>query len=101
MASDKVPPESGTHAPADDRRAALRAYWKRNVQLTLGLLVLWFVMGYVVAILLAPWLNRFTFLGGPLGFWIAQNGAIYGFWMLILLYALGMNYLDRKYDVEE
>jgi putative solute:sodium symporter small subunit len=55
----------------------------------------------VVAILLAPWLNRFSLLGGPLGFWVAQNGAIYGFWVLILLYALGMNYLDRKYGVEE
>jgi putative solute:sodium symporter small subunit len=42
-----------------------------------------------------------TFLGGPLGFWFAQNGAIYIFWVLILVYAVGMNRLDHEFDVEE
>jgi len=85
----------------EDNRAILRQYWKRNIRFTLILLGVWFLAGYIVAILLAPLLNRVSFLGGPLGFWFAQNGAIYVFWSIILVYALGMNRLDREFDVEE
>ncbi len=79
----------------------LDAYWKRNVRLLTILLSIWFVVGYVLAIILAPTLNNITFLGGPLGFWIAQNGAIYIFWFLILAYAILMNRLDDEFDVKE
>lgn len=85
----------------EENRTALGAYWKRNLRLTIGLLSVWFLAGYVLAILLAPALNRFTFLGGPFGYWFAQNGAIYVFWLLILVYAVAMNRLDREFDVEE
>jgi putative solute:sodium symporter small subunit len=85
----------------EENRAVLSEYWKRTLRLTLILLAVWFLAGYVLAILLAPWLNRFTFLGGPLGYWVAQNGAIYVFWVLILVYAVAMNRLDRRFDVEE
>jgi putative solute:sodium symporter small subunit len=85
----------------DENRVALRAYWTRTIRFTLALLAVWFVVGYLAAIVFAPWLNQFTFLGGPLGFWFAQNGAIYIFWLLILIYALGMNRLDHEFDVEE
>lgn len=79
----------------------LEAYWRRTLRFTVLLLAVWFVAGYVVSIVLAPWLNRFEFLGGPLGFWVAQNGAIYVFWLLILVYAVRMNRLDREFGVEE
>ena len=82
-------------------RGALGAYWRRTLRLTAGLLAVWFATGYILAILLAPTLNRITFLGGPLGYWIAQNGAIYVFWLLILIYALAMNRLDREFDVHD
>ena len=82
-------------------RGELGAYWRRTLRLTAGLLVIWFATGYVLAILLAPTLNRVTFLGGPLGYWIAQNGAIYVFWLLILIYARAMNRLDREFDVHD
>jgi putative solute:sodium symporter small subunit len=81
--------------------SVLEAYWKRNLRLTLTLLAIWFIVGYVLAIILAPALNAFTFLGAPLGFWIAQNGAIYVFVVLILIYALAMNRMDREFGVEE
>ena len=87
-------------SPEEDR-ATLAAYWKRTLRFTVVLLVIWFVAGYLLAIVFAPALNQFTFLGGPLGFWFAQNGAIYIFWLLILAYALGMNRLDQEFDVEE
>jgi putative solute:sodium symporter small subunit len=87
-------------APRADR-ATLDAYWRRNLNLTLTLLAVWFVVGYVLAIIFAPALNAYTFLGAPLGFWIAQNGAIYVFVLLILIYAVRMNRLDEEFDVGE
>ena len=88
-------PEGGS-APG-----GLGAYWRRTLRLTAGLLAVWFATGYLLAILLAPTLNRASFLGGPLGYWIAQNGAIYVFWLLILIYALAMNRLDREFGVHD
>ena len=85
----------------DPQRGPLHAYWKRALRLTVLLLTVWFVVGYVLAILLAPALNELSFLGGPLGFWVAQNGAIYVFWILVLIYALGMNRLDREFGVHD
>lgn len=82
-------------------QTVLDAYWKRNISLTLGLLAVWFVVGYLLAIVFAPALNAYTFLGAPLGFWIAQNGAIYVFLLLIFIYALRMNQMDKEFGVEE
>jgi putative solute:sodium symporter small subunit len=85
----------------EENEAVLRKYWKLTLRFTLLLLALWFVAGYVIAIVLAPTLNQVNFLGGPLGFWLAQNGAIYIFWLLILVYAVGMGRLDREFDVHD
>ena len=41
------------------------------------------------------------FGGFKLGFWMAQQGSIYVFVVLIAYYAWRMNRLDRKYGVHE
>ncbi len=92
---------SKTGSFSSENKEMLQNYWKRNISLTLSLLAVWFVVGYIISIILAPWLNNFTFLGAPLGFWMAQNGAIYVFVLLILIYALRMNKLDEEFGVEE
>ena len=33
----------------------------------------------------------------PFGFWMAQQGAILGFVGLLIIYAIAMNRLDRRY----
>ena len=96
QASDRpVVPEVGVDTNA------LEAYWRRTLRLTVRLLVVWFLVGYVLAIVLAPVLNQVSFLGGPLGFWVAQNGAIYVFWLLVFIYAREMTKLDREFDVHD
>lgn len=99
-----VVPDEKTALKRELERAdqtVLDAYWKRNLRLTLTLLAVWFVVGYLLAIVFAPALNTFSFLGMPLGFWIAQNGAIYVFVLLILIYAVMMNRLDKEFGVNE
>lgn len=80
---------------------AARAYWKENLRLMMTLLVVWFVVSFCAGILFVDVLNQIQFFGFPLGFWFAQQGAIYSFLLLILVYVLKMNKLDRKYDLHE
>ncbi|MEC9158568.1 MAG: sodium/substrate symporter small subunit, partial [Planctomycetota bacterium] len=37
----------------------------------------------------------------PLGFWFAQQGSIYVFVLLIVVYVIAMNRLDRRFGVAE
>lgn len=74
-----------------------RAYWKANVRLLCSLLGIWFFISYVCGILLADVLDNVRFGGFKLGFWIAQQGSIYVFVVLIFVYIVMMDRLDRKY----
>lgn len=77
------------------------AYWKENVRIILSYLVVWFVVSYGCGILFVDQLNAIPFFGFELGFWFAQQGAIYVFLGLIVAYVLSMNKLDERYDVHE
>ena len=60
-------------------------------------LLVWFAVSFGCGILLVEPLNRGSLAGFPLGFWFAQQGSIYVFVVLILVYALWMDRLDRRY----
>lgn len=76
-------------------------YWKANIRLVFGCMVIWFVVSFGFGILLVDKLNAVQIGGYKLGFWFAQQGSIYTFLGLIFFYAWRMNHLDRKYDVHE
>ncbi len=78
-----------------------KSYWRENVSLMLKLLAIWFAVSYGAGILLVDVLNQIQFFGFKLGFWFAQQGSIYVFVLLIFVYVLKMNQLDRKYNVHE
>lgn len=77
------------------------SYWSRNVRRLLALLLVWFAGSYGTSILLVDELDSFTFFGVPLGFWFAQQGSIYVFLILILVYVVSMNRLDDEYEEAE
>ncbi len=77
------------------------AYWRANLRLVVGCLIVWFLSSYVFGVLLADALNTIRLGGFRLGFWFAQQGSIYVFVALIFFYAWRMNKLDQKYDVHE
>ncbi len=77
------------------------AYWRANLRLLAGCMAVWFICSYGFGILLVDELNAIRLGGFKLGFWFAQQGAIYIFVALIFFYAWRMNKLDRKYDVHE
>lgn len=78
-----------------------KAYWRENLSLMLKLLAVWFLCSYGFGILLVDQLNQVQFFGFKLGFWFSQQGAIYSFLILILVYINRMSVLDKKYNVEE
>ncbi len=80
---------------------ALKAYWKENVRYLIILLLIWFLVSYGCGILFVEQLNQVRVGGFKLGFWFAQQGAIYSFVVLIFVYVRLMNKLDKKYKVEE
>lgn len=76
-------------------------YWQTQIRRTLILLVVWFVAGYLMSIFLAEPLNSISFGGIPFGFWMAQQGSIFVFISLVLIYAITAGQLDRAAGVEE
>ncbi len=84
-----------------DREQQLRSYWKRNLKYILVLLTIWFTVSCLFGVLLADVLDRFQLFGFPLGFWFANQGSLFTFCLLILIYVRLMNRLDHHYDVYE
>ena len=80
-----------------DNEKDQRRYWRTNKKIIITLLAVWFVIPYVLGIFFVEELNRLGSLGGfPLGFWIAQQGSIYVFIILIAIYCLWIGAEDRK-----
>jgi len=79
----------------------LKKYWKTNLKYLAILLTAWFVVSFLFGIVLVDELNRFKLGGFKLGFWFAQQGSIYAFVIIILIYIKLMNRLDQKYNVNE
>ncbi len=76
-------------------------YWKANLRLIIGSLIVWATVSYGFAILLRPMLASIQIGGTDLGFWFAQQGSILTFIVLIFHYAWQMNRLDKKFGVDE
>ena len=81
-------------AATDPVRAARARHWRRTRRLTAALLVAWFVVGFGVT-----WFARdldFPFFGWPFSFWVAAQGGIVVFVVLIAVYARRMARNDRR-----
>lgn len=78
-----------------------KKYWKQNLTYLAILLAIWFLVSYGCGILWVEQLNTIRLGGFKLGFWFAQQGAIYVFVLLIFVYVALMNRLDKKYNLDE
>ena len=77
-----------------------KLYWKSVQLFTAGLLSVWFLVSFGAGIIFREFLDQYFIGGAPLGFWFAQQGAIYVFLIIIIIYCLGMNYLEKKYGLD-
>ncbi len=88
MASPDLPPEKA------------QAYWRRTTSLMWLVLAIWFVFSFVIHIF-APSLNKITIIGFPLGFYMAAQGSLIIFVILIFWYGNKQNAVDEEFDVAE
>ena len=74
-------------------------YWRKNLSITAVLLAIWFiatfVMGYYARDL------SFDFFGWPFSFYMAAQGSLIIYVLIIWYYARTMNKLDHEYGVDE
>lgn len=76
-----------------------REYWGKNLKITGLLLALWFFVTFVLGYFARE--MTFTFFGWPFSFWVAAQGALVVYCLIIWFYARYMNKLDEEYGVAE
>ena len=73
-----------------------RRYWRTNLRLTAGLLVIWFIFTFVTSGY-ARELNSLSFFGFPLGFYMSAQGSVIVYVAIVWIYAKCMGRLDQRY----
>jgi putative solute:sodium symporter small subunit len=89
-----------THPNQKQIRAVLDRYWKKNIRIMMILLAIWAFVSLGCGIVFSSILNYISIGGFPLGFWFAQQGSIFIFVLLILIYCVLLNRMDRKHHQE-
>ena len=74
-------------------------YWQKNLNVTAKLMGVWFVVTFVVTFF-ARDLN-FNFFGWPFSFWMASQGSLIIYVLIIWYYASYMNKIDQEHGVAE
>lgn len=77
-------------------------HWQRTRKLMFINLAVWFFFGYVVHMFVVP-LNAITvpILGFPLGFYMAAQGSLIAFVVLLFVFARQQDKIDREHGLAE
>lgn len=71
-------------------------HWRRSRQLTLTLLLVWFLVTFCV-VFFARELSVLHFFGWPLSFYMAAQGTVLIYVAIIAIHAWGMARLERQF----
>jgi putative solute:sodium symporter small subunit len=84
------------------QKSSDETHWKRTTNLMLTHLGIWLLFGYVVHMFVKP-LNQITVpvLGFPLGFYMAAQGSLIVFVVMLFLFARQQDRIDREHGVAE
>jgi len=85
----------------DKENSSSTSYWKASLALVGKLLIVWFFVSFGCGILFKEQLDEYSVGGAPLGFWMAQQGSILCFVLLLITYSHLMNKLDEKHGFME
>jgi putative solute:sodium symporter small subunit len=77
----------------------LLQYWRRNLNVTAVLMALWFVVTFVVSYFARE--LSFNFFGWPFSFYMAAQGSLFVYLLIVWFYARHLNALDHEYGVDE
>jgi putative solute:sodium symporter small subunit len=78
------------------------AHWKRTSNLMFKHLAAWVFFGYIVHMFVVP-LNaiKIPILGFPLGFYMAAQGSLIAFVVMLFMFAKQQDRIDREHGVAE
>jgi putative solute:sodium symporter small subunit len=79
-----------------------QVHWKRTTNLMLVHLVIWFFFGYIIHMFVKP-LNQIIIpvLEFPLGFYMAAQGSLMVFVIMLFVFARQQDKIDREHGVAE
>ena len=77
-------------------------HWKRTTNLMLAHLFIWFFFGYIIHMFVNV-LNQYTIpiLKFPLGFYMAAQGSLIVFVVMLFVFAKQQDNIDRQHGVAE
>jgi len=75
-------------------------YWAKTKRLMVTMLVIWAFFGYVIHFFVEP-LNEIVILGFPLGFYMAAQGSLIVFVVMLFWFARRQDAIDRECGVAE
>lgn len=75
-------------------------YWRRTSTLMWTMFALWVFFSFIIH-MFAGSLNTITFLGFPLGFYMASQGSITMFVIMLFIFAKRQDTIDREEGVAE
>jgi putative solute:sodium symporter small subunit len=93
-------PGTAQGVPGPDRAPEPQLYWRANLRLVFGLLAVWALVSFGLSIVFVEPLNTVRMGGFPLGFWFAQQGSIYCFIGLLVVYAVAADRLAKRHGVD-
>ncbi|TCT09345.1 putative solute:sodium symporter small subunit [Tepidamorphus gemmatus] len=76
------------------------AWWAKTKGLMITSLVIWFLAGFLVHAFVNP-LNSIVIFGFPLGYYMAAQGSLIVFVVLIFWFASRQDSIDREFGVAE
>ncbi len=78
----------------------MEEYWAKTRTLLWITMILWVFFSFVIHFFVET-LNQYTFLGFPLGFYMAAQGSLIAFVLIIFFYAYRQNRIDEEFGVAE
>jgi len=80
--------------------AQREAHWKKTRTLMIVHLSIWFIFAFVVH-WFADQLNAISFIGFPLGFYMAAQGSEFAFVIQLFIFVKQQDKIDREFGMAE
>jgi putative solute:sodium symporter small subunit len=109
-ASARCSPADGGQAMRAERRVAMShtdgpaandaAWWQKTWNLMIVALTIWAFFAFVIHIFVSQ-LNQIVIFGFPLGFYMAAQGSLIAFVVLLFWFAHRQDSIDREFGIAE
>ena len=83
-----------------DEQTRAEGHWKATTRLMWTYLGIWLFFGYIVHFFVNQ-LNQIVIIGFPLGFYMAAQGSLIAFVLMLFWFARQQNSIDEEHGVAE